>query len=129
MLEGDTITVRGWCGADVSTVCDRCLDATRLAVDRDLDLPFRPLAAAPREEEAKLDDSDLRTDYYPGDGVDLRAVLAEQVLLALPMKLVCSEDCKGLCAQCGADLNDEPCDCEPPVDPRLAQLAELRDKL
>lgn len=127
--EADAIVLRGWFGVDLRTVCDRCLEAIGLTVDRDIDLSFRPATAAPRQEEAELDDSDLDTDYYAGEGVDLRSVFAEQILLALPMKLLCSDDCQGLCPQCGADLNDDPCDCEPPVDPRLAQLAELRDKL
>ena len=90
---------------------------------------FETPSATADDEEAELDEADLETDYYPGEGLDLRPLLAEQVLLDLPMKPLCGEDCRGLCAQCGANRNLEDCDCEPPPDPRLAALGELRDRL
>jgi len=57
-------------------------------------------------------------------------VLREQVLLAVPLKAICRQDCKGLCSQCGANLNAAQCSCAEPVeDPRWAALKEIRSKL
>jgi uncharacterized protein len=71
-------------------------------------------------------------EVYEVDGfdVDLEPMLRDTVTLALPLNPLCREDCKGLCARCGKDLNDGPCGCvEEEIDPRWAALSELRDKL
>lgn len=128
-LDDDHVTVYGWLHSVVTAPCSRCLKDARLHVDRELQASFRKAAEDAEEGEAELDEGDLDTDYYSGDSIDLRAVLTEQVLLDLPMKILCSDDCSGLCSQCGADLNGDACDCEPPVDPRLSPLAGLRDRL
>lgn len=54
-------------------------------------------------------------------------LLREDILLVLPTKVLCRDDCKGLCPYCGIDLNDKKCDCEKPIDPRLAVLQQLLD--
>jgi len=64
--------------------------------------------------------------FFEGEGLFLADVLREQVLLALPMKVICRSDCRGLCPNCGANLNHEECRCEThAADPRLAPLARL----
>ena len=64
--------------------------------------------------------------YYSGSGLVLNDLLRETVLLALPMQLVCSEDCKGICPVCGSNRNVSGCECkEQVVDERLAGLAKL----
>ena len=62
-----------------------------------------------------------------GTELDLDQVVTEAFVLAMDTKNLCSDDCKGLCAKCGANLNDGPCGCRPEVDPRLAVLAQLLD--
>lgn len=126
---GTTVFVDGWMHAVGHVPCDRCLQDTRIPVDSELDLEFRAADAELAEEDKELDEEDLTVEYYPGDVLDLRAVLAQQVFVGIPMKALCDEDCSGLCPQCGIDRNRESCDCEPPPDPRLAGLAELRDQL
>lgn len=69
---------------------------------------------------------DLDLYGYEGEKLDLEPLLREQLLLAVPFAPLCSETCKGLCSQCGADLNREPCSCEPILDPRLAALREIK---
>ena len=113
----------------VSTFADRCLQPVRHTVDRDVSLALRPVSEAAQEEETELDAADFDVDYYEGDTLDLRPILAEQVLLDLPMKLLCSDECAGLCSRCGVNRNIQECDCDPAVDPRLSPLAELRDTL
>ena len=63
-----------------------------------------------------------------GTELDLDDVVTTAFVLAMDTKNLCSDDCKGLCAGCGVNLNEEPCRCKPEVDPRLAALAQLLDK-
>ena len=62
----------------------------------------------------------------PAERIDLEPVFREQFVLAVPYAPLCTEDCKGLCPQCGIDRNTASCSCEPPIDPRLAPLKGLK---
>jgi uncharacterized metal-binding protein YceD (DUF177 family) len=77
-----------------------------------------------KELGAELTDDDLDLYGYDGEEIDLTPLFRDQVVLAVPFAPLCSEDCKGLCPQCGADRNLETCDCKPPVDPRWAALQQ-----
>jgi uncharacterized protein len=67
--------------------------------------------------------------FYRDEQIDLNELLREQFYLTLPMKPLCSEDCKGICPQCGTNRNTAPCDCSPQwEDPRLAGLKTLLEK-
>jgi len=108
-------------------VCSRCLEPVVEEISRDFDLSYRPMAGISREEELRLKTDDTEIGFFEGDGLFLADVLAEQVLLALPMKVICRSDCRGLCPQCGANLNAEECRCEAhAADPRLAVLGRLK---
>ena len=73
----------------------------------------------PEDEEEPL-------QFYHGEEIDISETIRESLQLVLPMKPVCSPDCKGLCAHCGCDLNIEQCSCkEEGIDPRLAVLGQL----
>ncbi|NBD14381.1 MULTISPECIES: DUF177 domain-containing protein [Corallococcus] len=73
----------------------------------------------------EMDDADEQV--FDGKTIDLDPIVREQVLLALPMSAVCREDCQGLCSQCGQNLNDKKCGCEPKVvDPRLSPLKNIK---
>ena len=74
-------------------------------------------------EEALVDD-----EAYPvqNDFIDLAPLVHDAIFLDLPLAPLCREDCQGLCPYCGADRNDESCDCQGPVDARWATLDELR---
>lgn len=111
----------------IELVCARCLDTVIEEISRDFDLVYRPMTAIPPDEEVQLNLDDTETAFFEGDGLFLADVLAEQVNLALPMKVICSPDCRGLCPHCGANLNNEECRCEKSgADPRLAPLARLK---
>src|SRR5215475_5648174 len=72
---------------------------------------------------------DLSTAFYENDEIDLQQLMREQFYLALPMKPLCSDSCRGLCPVCGTNLNRGTCDCKRDWDdPRLAALRELRTK-
>lgn len=73
------------------------------------------------------DDENEEIILLEGTELDLDEVVTTVFVLAMDTKNLCSDDCKGLCAKCGAILNEEPCRCKPEVDPRLAALAQLLD--
>ena len=125
----DDIRVVGKLDATMEVSCARCLDAVTHTVNWPFDLLYRPLGVDRRAEEVEVSGADTEIGYYEGDGLLLEDVLREQVLLATPVKLVCRDDCKGLCPQCGANLNVETCNCQQPGDPRWAALSELKNKL
>jgi len=125
----DDIRVVGGLDATLEVSCARCLEPVTHTVNWAFDLLYRPLGVDRRAEEVAISEADTEIGYYDGEGLVLEDVLREQVLLATPVKLVCREDCKGLCPQCGANLNNEICNCVRPGDPRWAALAELKNKL
>lgn len=127
--QGDRVTADGWVHTTVRVRCARCLAAVVEAVDREFAVTFVAIGVSPTEAEMELDARDLDVDYYGDDGLDLGPFLSEQVLIDLPMKLLCSDGCRGLCPQCGENRNRHSCDCEPAGDPRLSALAELRDRI
>lgn len=101
--------------ASVKTLCDRCAQEAAF----DLNEEFSHLLAQSSEEDDGV---------YPVDG-EFRLCLDELVLsdllLSMPAKLLCSPGCKGLCPQCGVNLNHETCHCTRPADDRFAVLKEL----
>jgi len=114
----------------VEMACARCLEPLLQDIKRDFDLLYRPLGADAGKAEAPVSSTDAEIGYYEGEGLLLEDALREQLLLALPLKVICREDCKGLCPQCGKNLNVEQCSCAEPVeDPRWSALKEIRDKL
>lgn len=80
-------------------------------------------------DEQELAETDLNMVSLSEPMLDTRPIVIEQIHLGIPMKPLCREDCKGLCGQCGGDLNEGPCGCAPVGDARLAKLAILRGKL
>lgn len=109
--------------------CGRCLEPFDIPVDTAFDLMFMPEPAVPRDGEHQVHDTDVGVSSYKGDTIDLGEVMREQFFLALPMKPLCRQDCRGLCPVCGVNRNREQCDCrEEWTDPRLAVLKKLLDK-
>lgn len=113
-LVGSEIRVRGHIGTLLKATCDRCLGPVDLRVERDFDLFYRPVATIAREEEVEVPEDEAEVGFYSGDGVALADVVTEQVILAVPMKIVCQVECQGLCSVCGANRNLERCDCSVP---------------
>jgi len=122
------VLVSGQLHTEVELTCSRCLESFSTAVDFTLEEEFRPtidistgakLPSMDGEDEATLIDSQHI--------IDLREVMRQDILLALPTRLLCKPDCAGLCSQCGQNLNEGPCTCEQPLDdPRWEALRALR---
>jgi uncharacterized protein len=121
--------LRGRMDVVVETACVRCLELFAMKLHQDLDLLYLPQSenVGPEDDsERELSDKDMAVGFYQDDKIDLKQVIWEQVYLALPMKPLCKEDCRGLCPQCGTNLNLSMCSCErETVDPRLATLKTL----
>jgi uncharacterized protein len=123
------IRLNGRLSVSLEVSCARCLEPVSYEVGRAFELLYRPQGADAGHEELSVTDAEAEVGYYQGDGVLLEDVLREQVLLAVPLKLLCREDCKGLCPHCGKSQNLEQCSCSDPVeDPRWWALKEIRNK-
>ena len=108
--------------------CSRCLEPYRLPVEARFDLRYMPEpdAAVTATGDQQIADGDVDTSVYRDDEIDVHALLQEQFYLALPMKPLCQDGCRGLCVQCGTNLNEGACECSDAFeDPRLAPLREL----
>jgi uncharacterized protein len=126
LLEGQ-IRVTGELQTKIEMVCARCLEPVIEEVHRDFDLFYQPLLKGTPNDVERLKDDDTEIGFFEGEGLFLADVLMEQVLLSLPMKVICQSDCRGLCPDCGANLNQEQCRCERHTsDLRLAPLARLK---
>ena len=113
------IYLQGRLQSSIETDCTRCLETMALPIEIELDdLYYHPAHAAPAGEFTINDDGIL----------DLAPLMRELSLLAVPMQVYCRDTCKGICVQCGANLNEDPCDCVfDDIDPRLAALRVLLD--
>ena len=126
---GDKFRLVGRARTVLEVQCSRCLEPYRIPIDSTFDLSYVPQSENAGPGEHEIQDDDLSTSYYRGETIDLGELLREQFYLVLPMKPLCSEDCKGLCPQCGTNLNRGTCDCKPTwEDPRLAGLKALLDE-
>jgi DUF177 domain-containing protein len=127
----DDIRVAGKLATGLEILCARCLDPVEFPVEREFDLLYRPAGSDIGEEtEVELQDRDAAISYYEGDGLMLEDIVREQLLLAVPIKTVCKDECKGLCAHCGTNLNTSECECaKSATDPRWEALKGLKDKL
>jgi uncharacterized protein len=109
-----------------STPCHRCLDPASCTVASSFDLvvqkadPHASPGPAPTDEDFVV--------LPAGENrLELGAYIHENLVLDIPMQILCAETCKGLCSGCGANLNRESCRCEAPVDPRWNELKRLQD--
>ena len=114
MMEGElTTTIHG--------TCDRCA--------RDFDRPVSfPMGVILVTEMADEENEDEWVFPLEGDSADLDDIVRTVFVLNLDSKLLCREDCKGICQRCGKNLNDGPCGCQKELDPRFAALKQLLEK-
>ena len=124
------ISLRASYSGSFQAPCARCVDPVTHPIAGEFDLIFRPLGTDTDATEHAISTSETEIGYYQQDSLALEDVLREQVLLSLPARTLCREDCKGLCLRCGRNRNSETCNCDAvPVDPRWSALGELRSKV
>jgi uncharacterized protein len=125
-LGAEAFAVSGRVRARLTVECSRCVEPFDVPVDAEFDLRYVALAENVGEGEREVGEEDLTTAYYREGMLDLIDLVREQFVLALPMKPLCTDSCRGLCPTCGTNLNKTQCDCAPKwEDPRLAPLKSL----
>ncbi len=128
---GRMVEVDGRLQATVQLDCGRCLCRYRQEVDERFSFTFTPVL---KEADAGQDDVELEADelglvLYQDEVLELGPCLQEQAVMALPVAHVCSSDCRGLCPECGINLNEGSCDCSPrPFNNKFGALAGLMSK-
>lgn len=108
---GEEVVISGRLDAGVRLQCSRCLAEFEGRLDIPVETVYAPSPEAGGESERELGGDELNTAFYEGDVIDTDEIAREQVLLSIPIKPLCREDCGGLCPRCGADMNKAPCGC------------------
>jgi len=129
---GAEIRITGSLDTTLELTCSRCLEPARAHVNKPFDLFFRERDEAmfDEDEEVELDEKEARTAFFTGTKLAIGDILREQILLALPMKALCTLDCKGLCPTCGTNLNSGSCGCpKEEFSPHMDTLAEIKRRL
>jgi uncharacterized protein len=107
--------------------CGRCVENYDFTLASHFDLVLVPDPARIERGAEELHRDDLGLSYYSSDEINLAPLIAEQVMLALPTRPLCSDNCRGLCSRCGVNLNKEACGCSAATgDPRLAIFRTLK---
>lgn len=125
--DGHQVRVKGSIAAEAEVECDRCLQPISVPVDTEFDVSYVPTMDYVAGETPELNEEDLIVSVFDDESIEIDDLAREQVLLALPSRVLCREDCKGLCPVCGINKNMQACQCESAdVDPRWAALKDLR---
>lgn len=108
----------------VGIPCDRCLEEVRTRIP----FEFKRKLDMKLTDEERVNDLD-ESSYLTGYDLDVDRLVYLEVLMSWPLKVLCKEDCKGICSRCGKNLNDGPCGCaEEPKDPRMAAISDIFSK-
>lgn len=125
--EFDHVRVSGRVGTKIELTCSRCLATYEAPLDSSFTIYFRKATSHDEveEEETELEEQDLISATYSGDEIDLTHEIEEQVVMEIPLKPLCNEECKGLCPVCGTDLNQGACSC--PRERTSLKFSALKD--
>lgn len=125
--ESDTIHVSVDVQGEIQGACARCLEPVAHEVDLHLETDYLP---AEPDMSGNLEGERVSSEIgYYRKSIHLGEFIISELVLALPLRYICNDECKGLCPGCGVNLNREECHCETPVDPRLQKLKDLKDKI
>lgn len=113
-LLGTEIRIQGDLATRLEANCARCLGPVEIPVTQSFDLFYQPMQAIAKEEEVEIAEDEMEMGFYSGDGIELADIATEQVILSVPMKVICGAECRGLCPACGANWNVISCKCAPP---------------
>jgi uncharacterized protein len=127
LKSGRMIQVKSRLETKVELPCARCLEPFSLSLNSEFSTVLKPRPNFPLAEELELTREDLESDFYDGEEIDLTSFVQDQLLLTIPQKALCREECRGLCPRCGKNLNREVCDCSTGLmDPRFQALRNLK---
>ena len=126
--EYDHIRAQGEVETRVRLACSRCLTEYETEIVSSFTIFYVPSASGTQDEEVELAEQDLISVPFGGDEIDFTDEIAEQVLMEIPLKPLCKEECRGLCPNCGADLNLADCSCSrTPVNLKFSALQNLKE--
>jgi uncharacterized protein len=127
-IAGNEVFVNGHIDTRAEVECDRCLQPVEFPVNADFALEYISDADYESSEAAELTEEEMSVAVFDGQAIDVDEIVKEQVLLAVPTRMLCREDCKGICPECGADQNTGECNCvTKEIDPRWAALKNLTE--
>ena len=125
-LSGNQVFVSGHVETRAQVECDRCLQPIAIPVNAEFTLEYISGSDYESIETAELTEAEMSVSVFDGEALDVDEIVREQILLAVPTRMLCREDCKGICPECGADRNTGECDCVTnDIDPRWAALKDL----
>jgi uncharacterized protein len=125
-LAGNEVFVNGHVETRAQVECDRCLKPVEIPVNTDFALEYIPGSEYESGGAAELTEAEMSVSVFDGQAIDVAAIVKEQIVLAVPTRMLCREDCKGICPECGADRNKGDCSCTTnDTDPRWAALKNL----
>ena len=126
-LSGNEVVVNGHVDTRAQVECDRCLQPVEAPVSADFALEYITGSEYESSEVAELTEAELSVSVFDGEALDVDEIVKEQILLAVPTRMLCREDCKGICPECGIDRNTGECSCvADDIDPRWAALKNLK---
>lgn len=124
---GHEVRLEGQIRARAEVDCDRCLKQVSVPIETTFDVTYVPASDYVEGDVAELHEEDLGVSVYEDEVIDMDELVREQVLLTLPTRALCTEDCKGLCPVCGTNRNENDCECEPrEADPRWGALKDIK---
>jgi uncharacterized protein len=127
---GSEIVVSGQISSEVRVECDRCLKILDLPIAASFKLNYITGEDYESSHAAELTADEMAVSIFDGETVDVDELVKEQILLSVPGRTLCREDCKGICSTCGADLNAGACQCQPSeIDPRWEALKKFKNGL
>jgi len=125
-LAGNEVFVNGHIDARAQIECDRCLQPVESPINADFALEYITGSEYETGAAVELTEADMSVSVFDGNTIDVDEIVKEQVLLAVPTRMLCREDCKGICPECGTDRNTGACSCvDKEIDPRWAALKNL----
>jgi len=123
---GHEVFVNGHVDTRAQVECDRCLQPVELPVSADFALEYITGSEYESTEVAELTEAEMSVAVFDGQTIDVDEVVKEQILLSVPTRMLCRENCKGICPECGTDRNTGDCNCVAnDIDPRWAALKNL----
>jgi uncharacterized protein len=126
-LSGNQVFVNGHVVARAQVECDRCLKPVELPVNADFTLEYISDSDYQTARAVELTEDEMSVSVFDGEAIDIDEIVKEQILLAVPTRMLCREDCKGICPECGTDRNTGECNCvTKEIDPRWAALKNLK---
>jgi len=125
-LSGNQVFVNGHIETRAQVECDRCLKPIELPVNADFTLEYISGSDYETSQVAELTEAEMSVSVFDGQAIDVDEIVKEQILLTVPTRMLCREDCRGICPECGADRDTGECNCVTnDIDPRWAALKNL----